>query len=499
MQAVVGKRQLLALEPKLALRRLERAGHVEPAVDLTAQLWPQLGQACEFDIDLPGQALLQAAAALDAVVAQAQVEVGEGPLLAGAVGLGRQHGGLPAQAALEVKVGVEFELFVLEFALAAQRSGQSAGQLRHPVRRVQRRQVQRGVPRNAVGELQVQVTFGLALTGAQFQLRQEHLRKVAAERRDHRERAGRAIEVGREVTEVVAVFIGNLAVEGTQRHLGLVDQRVQAMPREIQPGDFGIGAEALLPVQVGAEFQALFVAGIHVQAGDLRAFGVYLALQQQIHRAFFRRQHGLALQLVATAQVALGGKVQLIELQGVGQISTGLEAIGGDAQLGGQVFRQRLQFAAEFGRQVAAAVGVEFEGLEQVAVDLQRHRPRRAAGCIRQAQIAAGGQRPIAAGLQQAAQVQHQVVAPQVHGVDLHPRRGPVRRQLQALEFLAAVEQQTTDTDVAQLQGHRQFQVRQLNRSAALVATGGKLQADLLHIQLIDAQGHAQQTGRRPR
>ena len=280
LQAVVGKGQLLALEVELALRGFQGAGHLDTPVDLPAQLRPQLGQARQLDVDLPGQTLLQAAAAVDAVVAQADVQVGEGPLFAGAFGLGGEHGGLPAQAALEVQVCVELELFVLELAFAAQRSGQGAGQLCDPVGGVQRRQIQGGVPGNAVGKLQVQVAFGLALAGTQFQLRQEDLLEVATEGRDHIELARRAVEVSLEIAQVVAVFIGDFTVEGAQGHLRFVDERIEAVPGKIQPVDLGVRAEALLPVQVGTELEALLVAGRQVQTGDLRALGVNLALEQ---------------------------------------------------------------------------------------------------------------------------------------------------------------------------------------------------------------------------
>jgi len=280
LQAVVGKGQLLALEVELALRGFQGAGHLDTPVDLPAQLRPQLGQARQLDVDLPGQTLLQAAAAVDAVVAQADVQVGEGPLFAGTFGLGRQHSGLPAQAALEVQVCVELELFVLELAFAAQRSGQGAGQLCDPVGGVQRRQIQGGVPGNAVGKLQVQVAFGLALAGTQFQLRQEDLLEVATEGRDHIELARRAVEVSLEIAQVVAVFIGDFTVEGAQGHLRFVDDRIEAVPGKIQPVDLGVRAEALLPVQVGTELEALLVAGRQVQTGDLRALGVNLALEQ---------------------------------------------------------------------------------------------------------------------------------------------------------------------------------------------------------------------------
>jgi hypothetical protein len=62
--------------------------------------------------------------------------------------------------------------------LAAQRPGQGAGQFRHPVRRVERRQIQRGIPGDAIGELQVQMPFSLALAGFHFNLLQVDLFQV---------------------------------------------------------------------------------------------------------------------------------------------------------------------------------------------------------------------------------------------------------------------------------------------------------------------------------
>ena len=86
-----------------------------------------------------------------------------------------------------------------------------------------------------------------------------------------------------------------------------------------------------------------------------------------------------------------------------------------------------------------------------------------------------------------------------MYRVDLHTGASPMRRQLQALEFFAAVEQQATDAHIAQLDCNRQLELRQLDRpAAAFVGTGRKFQADLLHIQLVDAKGHAKQAAGRP-
>ncbi len=166
MQAVVLEGQLRALQAELALGGFERAGHVDTADDLAAQLRPELSQACELDVDLAGQLLLQAAAAVDAVIPQANIQRAELPLLASAAGLGLEHRGLATQFALEVQVRVEIEAIVLHHPFAAQRPGQGPGQFAKPIRRVDGRQLQRRVPGNALGKLQAQVPFGLACPAA---------------------------------------------------------------------------------------------------------------------------------------------------------------------------------------------------------------------------------------------------------------------------------------------------------------------------------------------
>ena len=340
--------------------------------------------------------------------------------------------------------------------------------------------------------------FGLALPGLHDQLRQGDLFQTAAERTAQGERPRRAIQRGVEITEVLAVGVGHFAGKGAQRHLRLVDFRIEPVPREVLPVDIGLSAEALAPVDIAGELEALRVVGVEVEAGDLRAIGVDLAFEQQRYWRFFGGQRGVAEQLITVFQVAFAREHKLIELQGVRQIGAGFERVAGDAQLGRQVFRQRLQFTVQLAVEVATAVGVQVEGFQQVAVDFQRQRPRLAAG-RRQSQIALNRQRPVAARLQQAGQVQAELVALQFHAVDLQALSGPVRRQLQALELFAAVEQQAADFDIAQFNGQRQLQVRQCDRAAL----GGffarrELQDYLLGLKLIDAQGHARQAQWRP-
>ncbi|MNM54472.1 hypothetical protein D3C81_655960 [compost metagenome] len=445
--------QLRALQVKLALGRLECAGDIHAAIELAPQLRPELGQARQLEIDLAGEFLLQAAFAADAVVAEANLQGIEVPLLATAIGLGLDHRRLTAQFALEVQVGIEAEHFVFHLARAAQRPGQCARQLRDPVRRVDRRQVQRGVPGNAVGKLQVQVPFSLALPGLELNLLQVDFRQVARERAGQGEGAGRTIRRRGEMPEVLAVGVRDFAGERAKRYLRFVDERIEPVPREIQPVDLRLGAQALAPIQLSGELEALLVVGGQVQRGDLRALGVDLALQRQGDGPLLGGQRGFAEQRVAVLQVACPREFKLIELQGVRQIGTGLEAIGGDPHLGRQVFHQRLQFAGQLPVEVTAAVGFQVQGLEQVAVDFQRQRQRLRRR--QQGHLAGGAEGPVAGGLQQAGQVQAQVIALQRHRVDLQTGRRPVRRQLQALEFFAAVEQQAADLDLPQFEGQR--------------------------------------------
>src|SRR5450830_456874 len=313
LQTVIGKYQLLAVQADLALRRLQRAGEIDPAFDLPAQLRPELAQARQVEVELPGQALLQAAAALDAVIAQANIQGSEGPLFAFTAGLGLEQRRLPTQFALEVDIRLDGKLLVFQFAFAAQRPGQGPGQLRQPVRRVEGAQVQRGVPGDAIGELQLQVAAGLALPRRHFELRQGDLFQVTAERRQQAELARRAVEIGLEVTQVVAVAVMHFTDQGPRLDRRLLDQRVQAMPGEVQPIDLGIGTEALLPIQFSTEFQPLPGIGGQVQRGDLRALRIDPTLQVQVDGALLGRQHGLALELVTVFQVAAAGELQLIE------------------------------------------------------------------------------------------------------------------------------------------------------------------------------------------
>jgi hypothetical protein len=55
---------LLALQGQVALRRVQRAADVQAPLDLPLQPRPQLAEPRQVEVDTPGQALLQAAAAV---------------------------------------------------------------------------------------------------------------------------------------------------------------------------------------------------------------------------------------------------------------------------------------------------------------------------------------------------------------------------------------------------------------------------------------------------
>ncbi|MNF95708.1 hypothetical protein D3C84_784750 [compost metagenome] len=139
------------------------------------------------------------------------------------------------------------------------------------------------------------MAFGLALPGLELNLLQVDFAQVAGKRARQREGARRAICSGLKMTEILAVGVGHLTVESAQRHFRLIDQRVQSVPREVQPVDFSFSAQGFAPIQLPGELEALFFVGDQVQRGDLCAIGVDLALQCQRNRAFLGRQTRLAL------------------------------------------------------------------------------------------------------------------------------------------------------------------------------------------------------------
>ena len=98
--------------------------------------------------------------------------------------------------------------------------------------------------------LAVAMSLGLALPGDQFQLWQKYLAQIAAKRAAEAELTCWAIEIGLKVAQIIAIAIGHFADKLAQIHIGLVDHRVQVVPREFQPVDFRLGTQTLLPVHL---------------------------------------------------------------------------------------------------------------------------------------------------------------------------------------------------------------------------------------------------------
>ena len=99
LQVIVSKGQLLTCECHLALRCLERTAYINPTFELTAQIRPQLTQTRQVQIQLRLELLLHTGAAVDAVIAQANVQSAQGEIFASALSLGLQDGGQAAQTA----------------------------------------------------------------------------------------------------------------------------------------------------------------------------------------------------------------------------------------------------------------------------------------------------------------------------------------------------------------------------------------------------------------
>ena len=243
LQMVIGKGHLLALQGDFTLRCLKRTRHVNPALNLATQFWPQLSQTRQVQIKLRLDLLLQAGGAINPVITQANVQSAHGPGVALTGGFGLKHRRLATQAPFEVEVGVQFELFIFELAGAAQRARQGARQFSHPIRRVDRAQVQRRIPRYAIGKLHIDVAPGFALPRHQFQLRHEDFFEVTTERAADAEGARRPGQVGLEVAQVLAVGIRHFAIERAQIHVWLGNDRVQVVPGEVQPVDLGLGTQ----------------------------------------------------------------------------------------------------------------------------------------------------------------------------------------------------------------------------------------------------------------
>ncbi|MNJ34933.1 hypothetical protein D3C77_296590 [compost metagenome] len=292
LQVIVRLGQLLPLQRQSALGCLQGSRNFQPAFYLALQLRPELAKTWQVEIELTGQALLQAAATVDPVVAQADIQRAKGPVLPRALGDSFKYSGLSTQAPVEVKRRIQTELTLFNLALATQRASQGAGQLGEPVSRVQRRKFKGCIPGHSIGKLHTDTTGDLALSGIECQLRQGDLLQVALERTAQVECSCRSIQSPLELTLIAAIAVLHLAVETAQCHLRRWFQRVQMQPGEVQPVDSCLGAQALLPVGLGREFEVLIGAGSEIQSAQLRALGIDLALQSQCNRVLFGWQAG---------------------------------------------------------------------------------------------------------------------------------------------------------------------------------------------------------------
>ena len=100
----------------------------------------------------------------------------------------------------------------------------------------------------------------LALPGDQLQLGQKYFAQITTERAGQTERPGRAIQIGFEMAQIVAIGVRHFALESAQVYIGLGNQRVQGVPRKLKPVDSGVGLQAFLPIHLPGQFQTLLGA-----------------------------------------------------------------------------------------------------------------------------------------------------------------------------------------------------------------------------------------------
>src|SRR5690606_9745283 len=155
--------QLLALQIQPGLRCFARAGQIQAPVGAAAQTRPQLIELAQRQIHLALQLPVQAAAPLNAVVAQAQIQTWQLPGRSCCVGIQQQRSGLATELALQFNVRLQLQILSLQSAFAAQPTAQLPRQFCDPVRRIELLQLQGGFPRDGVSEAQAQLSFGASL------------------------------------------------------------------------------------------------------------------------------------------------------------------------------------------------------------------------------------------------------------------------------------------------------------------------------------------------
>ena len=117
-----------ALQLETRTRRLTVAGQVQAAGGATLQAGPQLMELRQGDVHAALQAAVQPALAMDAVVAQAQVQTRHLPGRTVGTGVELQRRGATAQGAAYLQIGLRLQGALLQASLAAQRASQLAGQ-----------------------------------------------------------------------------------------------------------------------------------------------------------------------------------------------------------------------------------------------------------------------------------------------------------------------------------------------------------------------------------
>ncbi len=246
-QAGVAEGQALARQRQLPLRRLQRTGQCQLALQLPLQPGPELTETRQRQFQLTAQALIQHALAAHPVVTETHQQALQLPLLPCSGALYLQLRRLAAQAPVEVDIGLRLQRAGVETTGGVQRTAQVAGHFGQPVTGVELAELEHGLPVDALGEAQPEHALRAALAGHQLQLRQADLAEVATDRAAQAEVPRRPLQLRGEVAQITAFAIADLRLQGAHSHRRRFVQRVKALPGEIQPVQLGIDAEGFAP------------------------------------------------------------------------------------------------------------------------------------------------------------------------------------------------------------------------------------------------------------
>ena len=219
------------------------------------------------------------------------------------------------------------QVFLSQRAATSQRAADGSRQLCDPVRRIEFAQLESGRPIDSISEPDAEISFGLALSGLQLQLRQMNDFKVTTDWALQREVTGGTGQRRVEIAQVTAIVVLDLRVEGSQCHGRLLDVGIEPAPGEATPGQLRLGIQTVLPIDPAVQINVLLLAGSQREGFDIGMGQVDQCLEREIHRTALALQASITHQAIALFHVTFDGQLQRLETQGVGQLRGRLETL----------------------------------------------------------------------------------------------------------------------------------------------------------------------------